>query len=270
MTSLTVRVEKSEESIKVMKNQVKELEGDLQGQSNLYDGLKEKSDQVDREVKEVNDKIGKLESRERSLIRLMETLEGKCEEIQEKVTDQQCRSMKYNLIFTGIEESRDEDSEEVVKNFIEKQLKVEDDVQLANVHRIGGVDKRKKGPRPIIAKFIFYKDMVKVKKAGRNLQGTRYGMNEQYPEDVEKRRKKLYPIAKAERKKGKKVALVRDRLYVENEQIDPEKYALPEAVQERAPRPPPRLNKRARCGSTPEHISNMNFTQARASTPLRT
>ena len=51
LTALTVRVEKSEESIKVMKNQVRELEGDLQGQSNLYDGLKEKSDQVDRELK---------------------------------------------------------------------------------------------------------------------------------------------------------------------------------------------------------------------------
>ena len=127
--------------------------------------------------------------------------------------------MKYNLIFTGIQEERDEDCEKVVKDFIASKLKVDGDIPIVNAHRIGNPS--------------------------------------------ESRRKKLYPIAKAERRKGKKVVLVRDKLFVENEAVDPDEYPYTAPATVR-PCPPPR-RKRARVGSTPDNSSS--FSEVRASTP---
>ena len=53
------------------------------------------------------------------------------------------------------------------------------------------------------------------------MKGKPFGVNEQYPFDIEERRRKLYPIMKEEKKKKSKVVLVRDKLYVNNELVVP-------------------------------------------------
>ena len=153
----------------------------------------------------------------------------------------------------------------MIKDFIASKLKVDGDILIVNAHRIGNPsESRRRGrPRSLIAKFLYFKDMSRVKRAGRNLRGTSYGMNEQFPVEVEERRKKLYPIAKAERRKGKKVVLVRDKLFVENEAVDLDEYPYTAPATVR-PCPPPR-RKRARVGSTPDNSSS--FSEVRASTP---
>jgi hypothetical protein len=62
-------------------------------------------------------------------------------------------------------------------------------------------------PRPIIARFLYYSDLDKAKKAERNLRGTYFGVNEQFPPEIEERRRKLYPIMKEEKKKKSKVVI---------------------------------------------------------------
>ncbi|XP_069134235.1 uncharacterized protein [Argopecten irradians] len=113
--------------------------------------------------------------------------------------------MKYNLIFSGIVESpwdangHGEDSGKVVKTFIRDKLEMEDadDIQMANVHRIGKRDRSTGAtPRPIIVKFVFFKDLTKVKMSTRKLAGTSFWVNEQFPKEIEEKRKDLYPEAK--------------------------------------------------------------------------
>ena len=58
-----------------------------------------------------------------------------------------------------------------------------------------------------------------VKSSGRFLKDTPYGINEQFPAEIEERRRQLYPIMKEEKRKKSKVVLVRDKLYVNDELI---------------------------------------------------
>ncbi|KAK3097086.1 hypothetical protein FSP39_006248 [Pinctada imbricata] len=271
LTRLTTRVERSEEKMTEIENKVIDLDGNLQGCSNLFDGLKEKSEKVSTDLKELGSRVSCTEVDGRSMTMQMNSLVRRCEEMEEKVKDQQCRSMKYNIIFSGIQESEgNEDCEKIIKEFIAEKLKVEGEIPLVNVHRIGNRSKARRGgrPRSIIAKFLYYKDMQRVKGAGKQLKGTSFGMNEQFPAEVEEVRKKLYPIAKEERRKGKKVVLLRDRLYVEDELIIPERYEWPQHRSDasaRPPRPPPRHKRTRYNGSTPDR--SVSFGGAMASTP---
>ena len=165
--------------------------------------------------------------------------------------------MKYNLLFHGIEEPEGaEDCEDVIKKFIAEKLKIEDEIPMKNVHRIGSASNRHDNrPRPIIAKFVFYKHLTSVKQSAFRLKKTPYGINEQFPPEIEAVRKRLYPIAKAERMKGKKAHIVKDKLYVNSSLVNPDTYVFetPETpATAHTPQAPPRT-KRPRTGSTPEH-----------------
>lgn len=51
------------------------------------------------------------------------------------------------------------------------------------------------------------------------LRGKRFGINEQYPGEIEQRRRMLYPHIRHARRNGRRANLVKDKLYVENEEI---------------------------------------------------
>ena len=74
-------------------------------------------------------------------------------------------------------------------------MKIESDIQLNRVHRMGKPRAAGSFPRPIVARFERYKDREAVRRAApRTLVGTAFGVNEQYSKEVEDRRMKLYPV----------------------------------------------------------------------------
>jgi hypothetical protein len=90
------------------------------------------------------------------------------------------------------------------------------------------------------------------------LKGSNVWVNEQYPPEIEERRKKLYPIMRQAKRDGKRVRLVKDSLYIDgivhNEKGDattqPKRNSYANAVtSENSDRQP---QKRPRHGSTPE------------------
>lgn len=100
-----------------------------------------------------------------------------------------------NLIFTGIQENAQDKPEELIKDFIKNQLKLTlDTVDKITFHRIG--PKSNARPRPIVAKFEQFKQKELVKSRGRQLKGTTFGLNDQYPKEIQEHRKILYPILK--------------------------------------------------------------------------
>jgi hypothetical protein len=53
---------------------------------------------------------------------------------------------------------------------------------------------------PIVARFIYRRDIELVLKNGYRLRNTPYGVNEQFPVEIENRRRSLYPIMKQARR----------------------------------------------------------------------
>ena len=115
------------------------------------------------------------------------------------IIDLQCRSMRENLIFTGIEEQRlkegeYEDTEGLLRDFLKYEMQIDRPIHFHRVHRIGPYQRNFDTPRPVVAKFERFKDREEVRSAAPwTLKDKPYGVREQFPKVVEDKRKLLYP-----------------------------------------------------------------------------
>lgn len=68
-------------------------------------------------------------------------------------------------------------------------------------------------PRPIVANFVLYTEREKVRKAApTTLGGKPYGINDQFPKEINDRRKLLYPQYKLAKRQGKKAVVIAEKL----------------------------------------------------------
>ena len=85
-------------------------------------------------------------------------------------------------------------------------------------HRMGA--RRENKTRPIVVKFLRYTEKEKIKKAGFDaLRNTPYGVSDQYPPEINERRRLLLPILRQEKQRRGPTAranLVVDKLYTED------------------------------------------------------
>jgi hypothetical protein len=177
--------------------------------------MSDKIDDFQKKCKELDTMSDELRKQNQSIKMLCNEIENTRQdrnELRESVTDLKCRSMQYNLVFTGLGgETRDEDTEGKLRDFISQELGQEN-IELCNVHRFGRFTEGRR--RPIVAKFIYYRDLQRIKDHAYRLRGKPYGISEQFPPEIEDRRKVLYPVMRRLRQAGEKPKLVRDRLYV--------------------------------------------------------
>jgi hypothetical protein len=103
-------------------------------------------------------------------------------------------------------------------------------IEFGNVHRFGSRQNNTNGteirPRPIVARFLYYNDLAYVLECAKRLRGKPYGINQQFPLEIENRRRSLYPVMKDATNRGKRVKLVRDRLFINNEEYVPEEEQI--------------------------------------------
>jgi hypothetical protein len=88
-------------------------------------------------------------------------------------------------------------------------------VKIDRSHRIG---KRKAGnqkPRPIVAKFNYYQDREFVRINAKKLKGTKIGILEQFPEEIESVHRALYSELQKAKEEGKKAKIIKDKLIIE-------------------------------------------------------
>ena len=135
---------------------------------------------------------------------------------KETLLDIQCRAMRENIIFSGLNEEENDKPELVLREFMCQKLKLPvetvQNIAFVRVHRLGG--KGPNRPRPIIARFEHFKQKEMVKSQGKFLKGTNLWMNDQFPSEINERRKTLTPILKEHRLKENRVAMAVDRLYI--------------------------------------------------------
>ena len=100
-------------------------------------------------------------------------------------------------------------------------MKIDKPIEFDRVHRLGRYEFGRKNPRPIIVKSERFKDKEYVRQSTPEaLYGTKYAVREQYPQEIEEKRKPLYPEAKEARQdKDNRVRLVCDKLYVNEQEV---------------------------------------------------
>ncbi|CAG2186310.1 unnamed protein product [Mytilus edulis] len=153
--------------------------------------------------------------------------------LTERHLDLQTRSMRENLVFSGIphkDEETIEETENIIKNFMYTELKMETTVDFHRAHRFGKEtefrdkkDGRLIKTRPIVCRFKNFKDREIVRSSAKELKGTHYGIQEQFPKEINDKRKMLWPYFKQAREDKKKAYLKRDKLF-----IDGNEFILPD------------------------------------------
>ncbi|XP_063442600.1 uncharacterized protein LOC134722897 [Mytilus trossulus] len=228
-----------------MEEDIVELLTRIDHRLSVIEGRTDKIESIDRKLSELTSKVTSIEQEVDDLKKRTNTLEKDAGEfkrklteakrdtnemkdtcnaaikvnvsdLREKILDLQCRSMQNNLVFSGIEEKPEEDTKIVIQNFISKELSINKDIQFGNIHRFGRADKNKGKPRLIVVKFVYFADLRKVLEAGPKLkEKPQFGMNLQFPIELEERRRKLYPVMKDAKRNGKRVSLIRDKLIID-------------------------------------------------------
>ncbi|XP_061179393.1 uncharacterized protein LOC133188019 [Saccostrea echinata] len=272
ITTLNERVNKFESEVKDVKQIVSSIEASAQSMSDMFENVKSHADQDLRSIRIDTANLDK------KLTSDITELSNGQRELEKSVIDLKSRSMRDNLVFTGIPENREENCEDVLRDFLKTKLKIHDEIPFERVHRLGKPDEFRTKPRNIVAKFSFYKDREFVRKrAPLKLKGSNIWVNEQFPPEVEEKRRKLYPVMRKAMKENRRVKLVVDKLYIDGKMYEPnatqEHVNAPSYPTRRMsessrntpwtsgarggpalddnPTPPPRGNKRARKSSTP-------------------
>ena len=184
--------------------------------------------------------INTLFKRVEHLEREQTKLKSSVTESASAITDLQCRSMRDNFVFTGIDEpdkpdGEYENTEKVLCEFLESEMNIDKPISFHRVHRMGNRTNNYDSPRPIVAKFEHFKDREEVRfTAPKTLKGKPYGVREQFPKVVEEKRKILYPEMKKARSDSRnKVRLVRDKLFINNIEFVPDETVNPQKHQNR-------------------------------------
>lgn len=131
-------------------------------------------------------------------------------------------SRRENLIITGIPESREdtgvEDTAKVLVDFVANELNVSNtaDIDFQRVHRLG--KPKDKGPRAIIPCFLKYPDKERILSLGKHLRDKDIHMFSDYPEEIQRSRKRQLKKLKDTKQAGKRVAFSKskpDFLYID-------------------------------------------------------
>lgn len=211
-------------------NAIKKLETNMRGQMELIikkldeqiGELRESCEYRDGEVKEIRRDQKDLSERCDMLEGMVARMGREIEEIKLTNIDLKMTSMRDNLTIWGVEEKLSEDpraTEAVLKAELEAGLGLAEsavrDLKIEKCYRQG----RGRRNRPIVVQFNSYKDKEFVLEAARKQgRGSKLSINEQFPQEVEQERKRLYPVMKKEREEGHNAKLIRAKLIVDGKE----------------------------------------------------
>lgn len=154
----------------------------------------------------------------------LDNIQKNVDSLLDKVDDLENRSRRNNLCFEGIDEVNKfetwEQSEEKLKQVLNDHLEIEpDEVVIERAHRVG--KKVPDKPRPIIAKFLNYKDKDKIWNNRKKFKGTNVMVREEFSERISQKRKDLIPKMISVRKEGKIAYLRYDKLIIRERRFPP-------------------------------------------------
>ena len=168
--------------IKEVLSQMNSLISQLQ-KTNTY--LLDENTDLKKDLKSIKKRLDLSEG-------LITTLHNKVKQQNESILDLQCRSMRDNLVFTGLPAEPNENPETTLKSFLSNKMKVPNATKITfdRVHRSGPPSRQN---RPIIAKLNPSSNKGLILSCGKNLRGTDFRVFEQLPQEVQERRKRLMP-----------------------------------------------------------------------------
>jgi hypothetical protein len=188
---ITRTISSLEIRVKELKEKNKDIENSTHVMSDLFEDVKNNCSSNKTEIDTLKRRFEEVA--ERTLIRREELREHRQEQKDMKtdIMDLKCRSMKNNLIFTGLFESSREYTEGILREFIKNELGMEEYIEFGYVHRFGQRETPDRKPRPLVARFIYYRQLTLILQNAHKRRGTYFGIRKQFPAEVEEKRRTI-------------------------------------------------------------------------------
>ena len=198
LDSIENTVKKIEVNLSKLETRTAKLESFQETAASDIEQLKVGQDLIEKNQEKAQKATAKkLEALDKKLAELGEKeklIDSKIEELNTKDLYLEAYSRRENIKFNNIEESspsgsREEDTEEVLRSFMERELGYGDarSVEIQRVHRLG--KKRSDGEsRPILARFLRSKNCDKILSLGHRLKGSNFQMFRDLPQELIRRR----------------------------------------------------------------------------------
>lgn len=122
-------------------------------------------------------------------------------------------------MFDGIVESPHETSAETekkIKKICSEKLQISTEIELEKVNHVGKPSGER--PRPVVVKFLRQKDKTAILQKSKSLKGTNIYINQDFTDQVRRKRKDLMPELKAARARGDIAYLRYDKLIIHSRQ----------------------------------------------------
>ena len=169
--------------------------------------------------------------------------------LHERTLHMEAYSRRINLKLEGIAEARGENCMAIACETIDKMGLDSDDVNIVKAHRVGQFRPKQSSPREIIVQFANYSEHEKIWEKRSSLRGTNIWMTEDFPAEIEARRKVLWPYLRAARmgdpdKPGNRIsAFMRiDKLILNNQIYTTDSVQnIPASIKSRVEHPPARI-----------------------------
>ena len=142
--------------------------------------------------------------------------------LKDKLVTQDSRNRKDNIVFRGVPENRGESCDKIIRDVIRQTGIDPNNVKLSACHRLGRPGSEK--PRPILTRFHFNGDRVKVMQGRKILEKCKIYLSDDYPPEVVSRRNQLYPILKY----AKNIPKYKDKSWLSSDKliIDGKSYSI--------------------------------------------
>ena len=261
VTKATISVSNIQDDLSSLNRKMNDYDYSINTFSDICDEAVSNQKSTETVIEQLCERVENLEKNQ-------STIQPKLQKFETEITDLQCRSMRDNLIFVGIQEPEysegdtAEDAELTLRDFLNNEMHINRPIQFHRVHRLNHNENNKNQnyenvPRPIVAKFERFKDREYVRhQASKTLIGKPFGVREQFPRAIEEKRKRLYPEMKRARSNPENnVRLVKDRLYINNVQFKPSTDNDAETESNTANRPRNSINQ------TQNESRNVHYTR---------
>ncbi|XP_062616738.1 uncharacterized protein LOC134278435 [Saccostrea cucullata] len=203
------KLDSIESSLITMQNQVKSLTSRVSEVEKSQEFITKTVDDSDKNTRKALSEINNLK------IALDDSMYANSL-MKEEILDLQCRSMRDNLLFYNIKEPSGDETEDcvsIIQDICSSVLEIEGKVDIERAHRIG---RKVTGKiRPVVVKFTRFPQKELVRKNAFKLKESELSISEQFPKEIQERRKKLLPVLKKAKDDKKKASLVKDKLYIE-------------------------------------------------------
>jgi tRNA threonylcarbamoyladenosine modification (KEOPS) complex Pcc1 subunit len=180
------------------------------------------------EVEDLKEQIENANSsEEENRNRIVGIIEEANRRLHESVIDLKARSVRDNLLLFNVEEEEKENTDDKIFQILEEKLEIPDarnKIKIDRTHRVGRKRNAQRKPRAIVVKFNRFRDREFIRQNARKLRGTRIGIAEQFPEEIEKIRQTLYPEMKKDKAAKQRVRMVRDKLFINGVEFKPQAH----------------------------------------------